>query len=268
MIRAAVLGSPIAHSLSPTLHMAAYKFLEISGSYEAVELTPENAHDFFAAALHEDWTGFSLTMPLKETIVEVGSSLGFEIDPMAMRMRSANTLMRKGTTFAASSTDRTAFSNLLAGVVKKRVAIIGGGGTARAALSALNGVSTSIDFLLHSPARRELLSEISTDSELNFHGMDHPLDGYDLVISTVPAGASDQIALSLHRAIPTLFEVLYKPYPTPLLAKARALGSHTIDGMDLLVEQAIDQIALFTGASFDREELRKLLLQVGRSHLD
>ena len=176
--------------------------------------------------------------------------------------------MRKGKTFAASSTDRTAFINLLAEVTKEKVAIIGVGGTARAALSALDGVSTSIDFLLRSPDRRELLSDISTDSQLNFHGMDHPLDEYDLVISTVPAGATNQIALALDRAIPTFFEVLYKPYPTPLLAKARALGSHTIDGMDLLVEQAIDQIALFTGASFDREELRKILLQVGRAHLD
>jgi shikimate dehydrogenase len=268
MIRAAVLGAPIAHSLSPALHSAAYAFLGISGSYEAIELTPEMAPDFFVAALQEEWTGFSLTMPLKETIVEVGSTLGFEIDPIAMRMRSANTLMRKGKTFAASSTDRTAFINLLAEVTKEKVAIIGGGGTARAALSALDGFSTSIDFLLRSSARRELLSDIATESALNFYGMDHPLDDYDLVISTVPAGATDDIALSLDRAIPTLFEVLYKPYPTPLLAKARALGSHTIDGMDLLVEQAIDQIALFTGASFDREELRKLLLQVGRSHLD
>ncbi len=267
MIRAAVLGSPVSHSLSPVLHNAAYKLLGISGSYEAIDLTPENARAFFSTALEADWTGFSLTMPLKETIVEVGADLGFDIDSTALQMRSANTLVRKGGTFAASSTDRTAFVHLLAGVAKERVAIIGGGGTARAALSALDGVAGTIDFLLRSPTRSELLSSIGTRSALNFFGMERSLEGYDLVISTVPAGASDGIALSLECTVPTLFEVLYKPYPTPLLAKARALGSHTLDGIDLLVEQAIDQIALFTGTTFDRETLRTQLLKVGRSNI-
>jgi shikimate dehydrogenase len=267
MIRAAVLGSPISHSLSPVLHSAAYEFLGVSGNYEAINLAPENARSFFIAALKEEWTGFSLTMPLKETVVDIGGDLGFDIDPTALRMRSANTLLRSGNTFAALSTDRTAFAYLLATIKKDNVAIIGGGGTARAALSALDGLATNIDFLLRSPARRELISAMATQSQLNFYDMDHSLEGYDLVISTVPAGAGDLIANNLQFTVPTLLEVLYKPYPSPLLAKARALGSHTIDGMDLLVEQAIDQIALFTGALFDRDKLRTQLLKVGRSHL-
>ena len=268
MIKAAVLGSPINHSLSPLLHNAAYDFLGIPGKYEAIDLTPENARSFFIAALKEDWTGFSLTMPLKETVVDVGADLGFDIDPIALRMRSANTLFRNGNTFAALSTDRTAFVHLLADIKKEKVAIIGGGGTARAALCALDGVATSIDFLLRSQNRRDLLSSLGLKSRLNFHAMDYSLEGYDLVIATVPVGASDLIAHTLECTVPTFFEVLYKPYPTPLLSRARALGSRTIDGMDLLVEQAIDQIALFTGSLFNREELRTHLLKVGRSHLD
>jgi len=267
MIRAAVLGSPVGHSLSPLLHKTAYEYLGIDGTYEAIDLTPEKARDFFIAALEGDWTGFSLTMPLKETIVEVGTELGFEIDPVALRMRSANTLVRKSQTFWATSTDRSAFENLLVGVTKEKVAIIGGGGTARAALSALDGVAVHIDFLLRTSTRCELLSSIASYSEINFYPMEHTLENYDLVISTVPAGASDVIAHTLSCTVPTFFEVLYKPSPTPLLAKARELGSRTIDGMDLLVEQAIDQISLFTGAPFDRGILRNQLLSVGRSHL-
>jgi shikimate dehydrogenase len=97
--------------------------------------------------------------------------------------------------------------------------------------------------------------------------MDQPLHSYDLVIATVPSGASDHIADELDFQIPTLFEVLYTPYPTRLLAVAKSLGSKTFDGMDLLVEQAMDQIALFSGADFDRSSMRTALQEVGRASL-
>ena len=77
MIKAAVLGSPISHSLSPALHKRANELLGVAGSYGAIDLIPELAGDFFSRALEEDWTGFSLTMPLKETIFELVSSLPF-----------------------------------------------------------------------------------------------------------------------------------------------------------------------------------------------
>ncbi len=230
MIKAAVLGSPIGHSLSPALHKRAYEILKVPASYGAIELTPEHAKEFFEMALREEWTGFSLTMPLKESIFD----LGFTIDPIAERMRSANTLVKEGGTFYATSTDRTGFIRLLEGIDSTRTAIIGGGGTARAALGALDGVAKTVDFLLRTPKRAELLSTIAQESEVNFFGMDHSLHGYDLVIATVPSGASDQIAESLNFTIPTFCEVLYKPFPTPLLAKVRSLGSQTIDGIDLM----------------------------------
>ena len=263
MIKAAVLGSPIGHSLSPALHKRAYEILKIPASYGAIELTPESAREFFELALREDWTGFSLTMPLKESIFD----LNFNVDPIAQRMRSANTLIKEDGTFYATSTDRTAFIRLFEGIDKKRTAIIGGGGTARAALGALDGRAESVDFLLRTPARAELLSTIAQNTEVHFFDMEHSLRGYDLVIATVPSGASDQIAESLDFTIPTFCEVLYNPFPTPLLAQAQLLGSKTIDGIDLLVEQAMDQVLLFTGEPFDLAEMRGALQAVGRSHL-
>jgi shikimate dehydrogenase len=263
MIKAAVLGSPIGHSLSPALHKRAYEILKVPASYGAIELTPEHAEEFFNIALEEDWTGFSLTMPLKETIFD----LNFNVDPIALRMRSANTLIKENGTFSATSTDRTGFIRLFEGVDSNRTAIIGGGGTARAALGALDGVATTVDFLLRSPHRAELLSTIAENTEVNFFDMEHSLRGYDLVIATVPSGASDQIAQSLDFTIPTFCEVLYKPFPTALLAKAESLGSQTMDGIDLLVEQAMEQVSLFTGESFDITEMRAALQTVGRSRL-
>ncbi len=267
MIKAAVLGSPITHSLSPVLHQRAYEILGVPARYEAIELIPSQALNFFRKALREDWRGFSLTMPLKETIFELTSEVDFDIDPIALRMRSANTLVKEGDGFRAISTDLTAFDRLLDPVEKARVAIIGGGGTARAVLAALDGKARQIDFLLRSPLRAGLLSDISLKSHLNFYGMDHSLQGYDLVISTVPSGASDGIAADIDFRIPTFFEVLYDPSPTPLLDKARVLGAQVFDGIDLLVEQALDQIALFSGKDFAFDAMRGDLLVTGRSHL-
>lgn len=267
MIKAAVLGSPISHSLSPALHGKAYEILGVDASYEAIDLKPESALDFLQAALKKGWTGFSLTMPLKERIFSLGEDIEFRIDPIALRMRSANTLIVDGGAFRATSTDRTGFIHLLSEIKRERVAIIGGGGTARAALAALDGVATSVDFLLRSPQRAELLSTVARDTEVNFFGMGHSLREYDLVIATVPNGGSDQIATTLDFKIPTLCEVLYHPFPTQLLAKAKALGSEIIDGMDLLVEQAIDQVELFSGMTFDRPAMRGALQATGRSYL-
>ena len=267
MIRAAVLGSPISHSLSPLLHRSAYKILDLEASYEAIELKPEVAEDFFRQALSEDWTGFSLTMPLKESIIEVAQDLGFEVEGVAKSARSGNTVVRRDDNFYITSTDRTGFIRLFEGVTRDRVAIIGGGGTARAALAALDGSAREIDFLLRSPARSESLLAIANSSKLRFFDMSHPLEGYDLIIATVPAGASDGIAAKIKGPIPALCEVLYNPYPTKLLQSAADLGARTFDGIDLLVEQALDQIALFSGKSFDYSTMRNSLLAIARSHL-
>ena len=267
MINAAVLGSPIGHSLSPLLHTRAYEILGTPANYQAIELTPANACAFFTHALVEDWTGFSLTMPLKETIFDLTDELDFRIDPMALRIRSANTLITQGSSFRAISTDCSGFSRLFSTSKKERVAIIGGGGTARAALGALDGDALEIDFLLRSAERSNLLSTIALTSKLGFFDMRHSLDGYDLVISTVPEGASDSISQMLDTRIPVFCEVLYNPYPTKLLAKAISLGSETFDGIDLLVEQALDQIVEFSHCEFDFDLMRQELLTTGRRYL-
>lgn len=267
MIRAAVLGSPINHSLSPLLHRRAYEVLGVNGSYEAIDLSPELAGDFLHTALKENWTGFSLTMPLKEAIFNLGERINFKVDPIALRARSANTLIAQEDGFRATSTDMTAFIRLFSGVKRDRTAIIGGGGTARAALAALDGAASNVDILLRSPRRAELLSTVALSTEVNFFGMEHSLRGYDLVVATVPSGVSDSMAAALNFTIPAFCEVLYDPFPSPLLAKARSLGSQTIDGVDLLVEQALDQVELFTGRSFNFDEMRLTLQEAVRTHL-
>jgi len=267
MIKAAVLGSPIAlFAFSPLIHQRAYEILDVDGSYERYDVTEDSFPSFIARALEETWTGFSLTMPLKE----VAFTSGFECDPRATRIRSANTLIRMSDTFLATSTDVLAFDRLLSGREFSRVAVIGSGGTARAALGALDSLTDRVTVIQRSSHRNELLQSAVEHCVLEFGAMDTPLDGFDLVVSTTPTGVSDIFAAALlHSASEIegiLVEVLYKPAPTALAKVWREKGGFVLDGVDLLVEQALDQIRLMTGRSFDYSSMRESLLAIVRNH--
>ena len=154
MIRAAVLGSPISHSLSPKIHRKAYELLGVDSEYTAIEVDEKSFPDFFQKLDSNDdgsrWSGFSLTMPLKEVVLQYcGAS-----DPIAKRIDSGNTLFRSDNSWKVTSTDYLAFQNLLKVSKNSKVAIIGGGGTARAAIGALNNQVAAVDVLLRSESRR------------------------------------------------------------------------------------------------------------------
>ncbi|MEY3354543.1 MAG: hypothetical protein RLZZ302_98, partial [Actinomycetota bacterium] len=166
MIKAAVLGSPISHSLSPRLHTAAYKFLNISGTYSSFEVSTGSLREFLADKT-DSWSGFSLTMPLKE---EALSCVDF-IDPLVRRIKSGNTLVNEDGIWKLHSTDVIGFKN--AWQMNKpenpsSVVIIGSGATARAAAAAFDSVSTSIKVLHRNPDREKSMQECLLHSSINF----------------------------------------------------------------------------------------------------
>jgi len=256
MIRAAVLGSPIAHSLSPKIHTKAFELLGIVGEYQAIEVDEKSFPAFFVKISEENWNGFSLTMPLKEIVLQASN----QVDDRARRINSANTLYRLGDGWAVTSTDYLAFENLLSVDINHRVAIIGGGGTARAAIGSLNSKVKGVDVLLRNSARMQAMSTAAPDIKVNQCEMDTSLDSYDLIIQTTPSGAFDQYAASLNSATGKLLECLYKPWPTPLASRFAELGGTVISGKELLVEQALFQIELFTQMKFDFAKMRQALL--------
>ena len=257
MIRAAVLGSPISHSLSPKIHRRAYEILGISANYEAIEVDENSFRDFFAKNSDETWSGYSLTMPLKEVVLSVAGVK----DERCVRINSANTLFRSGEVWSALSTDLMAFENLINVGRNAKVVLIGGGATARAAAGALNSKVESFDVLLRNPQRLDALSKAAPSVLINSLDMTAPLDGYNLIIQTTPSGAYDLNVPKLERADGLLLECLYKPWPTPLVARFSDLGGSVISGKDLLVEQALFQIELFTQVKFDFSEMRSALLE-------
>lgn len=257
MIKCAVLGSPISHSLSPRLHRAAYTFLGVKGTYEAIELNESEFPLFFHQARNDGWSGFSLTMPLKERV----NTAGIEIDPLARKINSVNTLYWRENGWMGSSTDYSAFRRIFSTISYSSVCVIGGGATARAALAALDGTVASVSVALRDAKKIEGLQTTVGETLLKSEPFDLKFDSFDLVISTVPAGATDGLAHRLTRVQGTLFDVLYNPWPTRLAANWHQLGGRVINGLDLLVEQAIDQISLMTGREFSLEQMRNCLNQ-------
>ncbi len=258
MIRAAVLGSPISHSLSPVLHKTAYEKLDIIGQYEAVEVKAENLRSFIAG-LDQSWTGFSLTMPLKEEILRIGD----EVDQLALRIQSANTLIRTAGGWKAITTDVNGFTQSLmaAGVTElTRIVILGSGATARAAAAACDRHGRRITVIHRTRAREIAMRKAVERADLEFCEWGSDFGDVDLLINATPEGAADRYAERLPDPVHgILFESLYSPWPTRLLARWRALHGVAIDGLDLLVHQGIDQVELMTGRSVDRADLAPVL---------
>ncbi len=260
MIKAAVLGSPIAHSLSPLLHTIAYAELGLDSQYTRIEIESGELEKFLNQC-DDSWTGFSLTMPLKEEVLSLTSN----VSELSQKIRSANTLLRNDSQWEATTTDVSGISHALAshGIdASGDVLIIGAGATARAAAAACDGIATRITVMNRSLSRVEAISNSVEISDLDFVDWNQTtlFEQVDLIISTTPEGASDSL-ISNYPKNPSsvFFDVLYKPWPTASLSAWKANGGQIIDGLDLLIHQGIDQVRIFSGISFDRTSMAELM---------
>ncbi|HTC68919.1 MAG TPA: shikimate dehydrogenase, partial [Acidothermaceae bacterium] len=248
--RAAVLGSPIEHSLSPVLHAAAYRVLGLGWSYQAIECD-ELQLPAVLAGLDESFVGLSLTMPLKRAVLPLLDDLS----ELARAVGAANTVLFEGIgPFLRRRGENTDVPGIVAAIRAVRphvggggAAILGAGGTAAAALAALRefGVAKPTVIVRNRDRAAELLGAADrlgvVVDVVDWPGSE-ALAAAELVISTVPAGASDSLA-SLAEDAPLgpgqlLFDVLYDPWPTPFAAAAQAAGAEVIGGLELLVWQA------------------------------
>jgi len=253
-----VLGSPIAHSLSPTLHRAAYAWLGLRWSYTAVEVTePELAA--FVDSLDESWRGLSLTMPLKRVAVEVATDVAELVGTVGV----ANTLVLDGERRTAHNTDvggmRSAMAAAGLGRVE-RATVIGGGATAATAVAAVAGLADSVVACVRSPRRASALAAVAERVGVTLHvagwGETPAHLGAPLVVSTTPVGSTDAMAGSVPVGPGLLFDVVYDPWPTRLAAEWSAAGGAVLGGLDLLVHQAVGQVELMTGRSVPVSVLR------------
>ncbi|KQB85848.1 shikimate dehydrogenase [Corynebacterium lowii] len=259
---AAVLGSPIDHSLSPVLHQAGYAAAELEGwGYHRQECSAEELPEVLAQAGPE-YVGFSVTMPGKFAALEEAT----EATERATRIGAANTLVRIEGGWRADNTDVEGIEGAL-GELRVRSAtralLIGAGGTARPALYTLArwGVE-HVDVLNRSNRLEELRPLVEgTSCALHAHGFDADLSSLahraDLILSTVPSAALEGHVEALAHA--PVFDVIYDPRPTPLCKQAAANGFNTVGGHVMLAYQAYSQFEQFTGVAAPRTAMRRAL---------
>ncbi|MGF0116882.1 shikimate dehydrogenase [Promicromonospora sp. Marseille-Q5078] len=267
--RAAVLGHPVTHSLSPVLHTAAYDALGLDGwAYSAIDTTADEL-PALVRGLDLGWAGLSVTMPLKQAI----TPLLDHVDPLAVAVGAVNTVLvapaQCGVVLTGTNTDVyglvTALREGLGAQGKSRDAVtrsavvLGGGATAASTLAALGELGcTTPRVLVRSLGRSAGLQQAAARMGVvpRFEVLDASaslgalLDA-DLVVSTMPAYAADPVAaaLSARGATPAgvLLDVVYDPRPTALSSTWAASGGTVVGGERMLLHQAVEQVRLMTG---------------------
>lgn len=247
---------PIAHSLSPVLHRAAYARLGLADwSYEAIECD-EAGLPALLEGLDDSWAGLSLTMPLKQAVLPLLD----EISELAVAVGGANTVVFRGGRRIGDNTDVYGIVTALAEAgltdsirTAASVLIMGGGATACSALVALRelGLST-VTVAVRKAARAGAATAVAdrlgmTVAVRTLAELDDLLPA-DLVLSTLPAGAADPYAALIARSCAAaVFDVVYAPWPTPLAAAVTRAGGRVVGGFPMLLHQAVRQVALMTG---------------------
>ena len=259
-MKAAVLGKPISHSLSPIIHNAAYQQLGLPHTYQAIELGEESFVEFIEA-LNSDWLGFSLTMPLKEIAFTVTD----DISQLARLTKSINTLVCQSN-LRADNTDVFGISQALRlGGCKspKTATIFGAGATARSAVVALEGLGVEfIQIFARNLEKSALCIDLGNQLGITIDATTQfspNLVNADVVINTTPKGVADVYANQIKSPNGCLLDVIYDPWPTKLASVWQLAKLTVIPGHQMLLHQAVRQIELMTGLSPDLDHLQSAL---------
>ena len=261
--KAAVLGSPVAHSRSPQLHLAAYRALGLDDwTYERIECTAEQLPPL-VGSLGPEWVGLSVTMPGKFAALAVAE----ERTRRAEQVGSANTLVRTGRGWRADNTDIDGVAGALGHLRDpQRAIVLGSGGTAQSAVVALAGLGVrQITVVARNRDKSARLLELGTDlgAATGFAEFTDPVTremaaGADVVVSTIPADVATGYAQTFAGA-PVLLDAIYDPWPTPLARAVSAAGGEVISGLQMLLHQAFSQVEQFTGRPAPRQAMADAL---------
>ncbi|MEU6152812.1 shikimate dehydrogenase [Actinosynnema sp. NPDC047251] len=273
--QAAVIGSPVSHSLSPVLHNAAFEALGLDWTYTRVECD-EAGVPALVAGLDASWAGLSVTMPGKRAALAVASSA----TPRATLVGAANTLVpvpggqlpggRLPGGWHADCTDVDGVLGALRAacgfVGGSRAVLLGAGGTATAALVALASVGvTEVALVVRSAARAAEARECASRAGVSLSVTSWDTTDFaalaassDVLVSTVPPSATEPIASALAES-PCVLDVIYHPWPTPLAHAVEKRGRTLATGLDMLLHQAFGQSEQFTGHPAPRAAMRAAL---------
>jgi shikimate-5-dehydrogenase len=258
--RAAVLGSPVAHSRSPQLHLAAYRALGLDDwRYDRIECTDAQLPSL-VGSFGLEWVGVSVTMPGKFAALQFAD----ERTPRAELVGTANTLVRTDTGWRADNTDVEGVKGALDWMATsgfEHAAVLGSGGTAPAAIVGLVELgATCLSISARNPAKAEALcalgNRLGVDTYWRELGM--PLTNVDVAVSTLPAEVAAEYVDTI-AGVPVVLDAIYEPWPTPLATAVEAAGGVVVSGLQMLLNQAFAQVEQFTGHPAPKEAMRAAL---------
>lgn len=251
MIYAEVIGDPIAHSKSPLIHKHWLQQLGLTGDYKATEVASSDLAEFIADRRSDpDWRGCNVTIPHKQAVIQLLD----ELDPDAEAIGAVNCIVPREGGLVGYNTDLDGVAAALDGVALEgsKVAIVGAGGAARAAVAYLASRHVKqIVVLVRDPVRALALRDIAAVDIAALRAANAQLDGATAIINASPLGMDgcdgmpDELIEIVrgHSASATLFDMVYKPLRTPFLEA----GEHNVDGLTMLIGQAARAFELFFG---------------------
>lgn len=266
-IKAGVAGWPVSHSLSPRLHGYWLKQYHIDGEYGAFTVTAGDLPAFIASLrTHPDMRGVNLTIPHKEAVIPLLD----EVDALAGSIGAVNTVLNKGGKLYGTNTDIYGFAENIRPHITgtQKAVVIGAGGAAKAVCKALQGYGFAQVVITN----RTLDRAVALAGELGgslvaapWQERDLILEGADVLVNTTSLGLKDNPPLDVNlAALPVgalVTDVVYAPLITPLLAQAQARGNPVVDGLGMLMHQAVPAFEAWFGICPDvTPELKAYIL--------
>jgi shikimate dehydrogenase len=249
-----IFGRPVAHSLSPAIHNAAFEQLGVDAAY--VPLAAADLDDVFEALSVVDVSGASVTAPFKEGVMPRLAG----IDGDAKSVGAVNTLVRRDGGWYGCNTDTVGFLEGCSGtpMAGRRVAVLGTGGAARAVATAASRAGASVTCYGRDRSRTEALA-----AALAVGGALRPVPpgSWDILVNATPVGTHpDSEESAFPEAVydgSLAYDLVYNPPQTRFLREAAAAGCRPVGGLDMLIAQAVRQVERWTGRTPEPISMRE-----------
>jgi len=257
-----VIGDPIAHSLSPAMHNAGYSAENLPFVMAAAHVRAEGLPDALRGIRALGVRGLAVTMPHKISIIPLVDQL----DPVAQAIGAVNTVVNTDGRLVGHNTDWLGIVTPLsriAPIAGKRVAVLGAGGAALAAVYGCFSQGASVSIFNRTPEKAQSLAALCGGEVLPLSNS-QKLSDFEVIINTTSVGMGDaagQSPLPAHvlQKHHTVFETIYHPFSTQLVKDAERVGATIIRGLEMFLEQGLAQFELHTGVKGPRDEMERIL---------
>ncbi|MEX0770764.1 MAG: shikimate dehydrogenase [Balneolaceae bacterium] len=267
-----VVGHPIAHSLSPRMHRAAFQYHHIGADYHAVDVEYKDLESFISWINRDTFLGANITLPYKQEMIRVVD----QVDPTVEAIGALNTLVKKNGTVTGYNTDVAGFTfpleaykNKLAG---EQAIVFGTGGASRAVRYGLKQLGLNRLVLVSRNPGRHVMEEFDSDGNLivcsyqNWHAY---AEESVLIVNTTPLGMAPDLQSSpvkedeirwLRDSI--CYDLIYNPVKTTFIKQAEKAEAEYITGLEMFIQQGNESFRLWTGKTFPMKKIKTLLISV------